>query len=76
MATSSRSSTQCYDVRTVIAYDVVVSLILLKAVDILTDEAPRKGLALALHARSCSNELTHTVGAETRHRLLRREASV
>jgi len=45
---------QCYGVGTVIVYDAIVSLIILKAVDIfiglrVTDEVEREGLDLALH---------------------------
>jgi Amt family ammonium transporter len=45
---------QCYGVGTVIVYDAIASLIILKAVDIfiglrVTDEVEREGLDLALH---------------------------
>jgi Amt family ammonium transporter len=45
---------QCYGVGTVIVYDAIVSLIILKAVDIfiglrVSDEVEREGLDLALH---------------------------
>jgi len=45
---------QCYGVGTVIVYDAIASLIILKAVDIfiglrVTDDVEREGLDLALH---------------------------
>ena len=56
-ATSRRSSTRCIGVGIVIVYDAIVSLIILKIVDIfiglrVTEEVEREGLDLALHGET------------------------
>ena len=68
---------QLYGILIVFGYDAIVSLIILKIVDIfiglrVSDEVEREGLDLALHGETVHQR--DTVRAETRHRPRRRGA--